>query len=413
MKHKSFYTNTMWQYGLQAIKYILPLLVMPYLTRVLGPESYAVYAYILSFMTFAQTFVDFGFNLSGTNQIASASTLEDQEKIVGAITQARLILCVITGVVCAIIGYYLPIVHKNAIYAIISYIAVCTRALAPDFLFQGREQMGPLTTRFLVSKSVSVGLTFLVVRSASDLIWVPILDVIAGIIALGWSLKAARRHFDIGIRFVSLSRALQELFKSGYYCASNMASAALSGVTTLVIGVAISDAAQISYWSIAMTAIGAVQSLYGPIVNSLYPHMVNKGDFAFAIRLAEISIPFVASGSIAFYFLSDAIVLILGGEAYAGAAALLRAITPVVPLSFYAMYFGWPILGAIGQVKFLTNSTIIISCLGVAMLLVTCVFGFRSVMAFVVIRDLIELLLCLVRGVKASIALRCSLAHSE
>lgn len=406
MSHKSFYLNTLWQYGLQIVKYILPLLVMPYLTRVLGPDGYGVYAYILSFMTFAQTFVDFGFNLSGTNQIVSAKTIREQEEVVGAISQARLFLCLLTGVVCAAIGFFMPIVRSNALYTLISYVAVCTRALAPDFLFQGREQMGPLTTRYLVSKSVSVLLTFLMVHSSSDLLWVPILDVVAGLIALGWSFAAAKRRFGVGIRFTSVSRAIGELVRSGLYCASNMASVALSGVTTLVIGVAITDTTQIAYWSLAMSAIGAVQSLYGPIVNSLYPHMVNKQDFAFAMRLAKISIPFILLGSIAFYCLSDSIVLVLGGDEYIGAGMVLHAISPIVPLSFYAMYFGWPILGAIGHVKMLTNSTIVISIFGAVALLIACVSGFTSVVVFALIRDLIELVLCLTRGLQVAKAFR-------
>ena len=63
-QHKRFYSNVVWQYGLQIVKYIFPLITLPYLTRVLLPEGYAIYAYVVSFMTFAQTFVDFGFNLS-------------------------------------------------------------------------------------------------------------------------------------------------------------------------------------------------------------------------------------------------------------------------------------------------------------------------------------------------------------
>ena len=58
--HTSFYKNTVWQYGLQLIKYLFPLITLPYLTRVLEPEGYAFYAYVVAFMAFAQVFVDFG-----------------------------------------------------------------------------------------------------------------------------------------------------------------------------------------------------------------------------------------------------------------------------------------------------------------------------------------------------------------
>ncbi len=61
--------NIIWQYGLQVLKYVFPLILVPYLTRVLGTGGYAVYAYVLSFMGIVQTLADFGFMLSGTKQV--------------------------------------------------------------------------------------------------------------------------------------------------------------------------------------------------------------------------------------------------------------------------------------------------------------------------------------------------------
>lgn len=49
--------NIIWQYGLQVLKYVFPLILVPYLTRVLGTGGYAVYAYVLSFMGIVQTVV--------------------------------------------------------------------------------------------------------------------------------------------------------------------------------------------------------------------------------------------------------------------------------------------------------------------------------------------------------------------
>ena len=95
--HGAFYKNTVWQYGLQIVKYLLPLITLPYLTRVLEPDGYAFYAYVVSFMTFAQVFIDFGFNLSGTKRIAKAHSVDEENQVVGAVTEARLVLCVLAG----------------------------------------------------------------------------------------------------------------------------------------------------------------------------------------------------------------------------------------------------------------------------------------------------------------------------
>ena len=395
--HRSFYRNTAWQYVLQGIKYLLPLITLPYLTRVLEPEGYAVYAYVVSFMSFAQTFIDFGFNLSGTKEVASAHGSYELGLVAGKITQARLVLCVLAGIGCFMVGSAIPIMRENVVYAALAYIAVCGRGLAPDFLFQGKERMAPITLRYLISKSTSTALTFAFVHSVADLYWVPILDILASVIALVWSFSAAKHLFGVRLRWGKTKKVAEELVKSGYYCLSNMSSAAFSGIITLLIGIAITDTVQISYWSLAMTAVNAVQSLYSPIINSLYPHMVTGGDYGFAKRLIMLSIPFVLIGTVVFVGLARVIVFVLGGPEYLGGAYVLKLVSPILFFSFYGMMIGWPILGAMGKVKELTRTTVVSSLFSVAVLLITTMLGWASVATFAVIRSITEALMCLMR----------------
>lgn len=397
MSHKSFYKNTVWQYGLQIVKYLFPLITLPYLTRVLEPEGYAFYAYVVSFMSFAQVFIDFGFNLSGTKKIARAESVAEENCIVGAVEQARLVLCVIAGITVMIIASLLPITRGNLLYVFLAFLAVCGKGLVPDFLFQGHEHMGPITTRFLVSKCVSTVLTFVFVHSMTDILWVPVLDILSNGIALVWSFAAARRQFGTGIDFVPMRVALAELKTSGLYCFSNMSAQVFSGFTTLLIGVVITDPAQISYWSLSMTAITAVQSLYSPIVNSLYPHMVNTGDYMFARKLSLIALPAVLVGTITFAFLSKFIMLVLGGEQYLAGSWVLVWVSPLLVLSFFGMLFGWPVLGAVGKVAEVTRATVISAVFCIVALLGVSFAGVATLRVICVIRCITEALLLGIR----------------
>ena len=134
-QHKRFYSNVVWQYGLQIVKYIFPLITLPYLTRVLLPEGYAIYAYVVSFMTFAQTFVDFGFNLSGTKRIAKSETVEEENRAIGAVTEARLLLGVATGAVVVVVAWFIPITHSNMLYTMFAFVAEIDKEITSDFLF--------------------------------------------------------------------------------------------------------------------------------------------------------------------------------------------------------------------------------------------------------------------------------------
>lgn len=391
--HKSFYKNTVWQYGLQIVKYLFPLITLPYLTRVLAPEGYAFYAYVVSFMSFAQVFVDFGFNLSGTKRIARACSVNEENHVIGAVTEARLLLCVIAGVVVMIVASFLPLTQGNLPYVFLAFVAVCGKGLVPDFLFQGHENMGPITTRFLVSKSIATFFTFVLVHSMVDIMWVPVLDIISNGVALAWSFASAKRCFGTTIECVELREALLELKTSGLYCFSNMAASVFSGFTTLLIGAVVTDAAQVAYWSLSMTAVSAVQSLYSPIINSLYPHMVNSGDYRFAKKLSLLALPVVLVGTVAFCLLANFIMLVLGGEQYLVGSWVLVWISPLLFFSFFGMLFGWPVLGAVGKVAEVTKSTVFSALFCIAVLLFVSLVGITDLHAICIIRCLTEALL--------------------
>lgn len=394
MKHISFYKNLFWQYGLQALKYLFPLLLVPYLTRVLGTDSYAVYAYVLSFMGIIQTIADFGFTLSGTKAVVKKrENASSVSRLVGAITFARLQLLIVLVVIVLFACYFIPIMGENLNYVILSFIGVALRALLPDFVFQGYEQMGPLTTRYFVSKGLTVALSFLLVKTSSDLLLVAVADIAGGIVGLVWSFWAMRKLFQVWIAIPTFREALCELRTSAIYCISNVSSSLFSGFTTIIIGLAISDKTSIAFWSLTLTTVNAVQALYTPITNCLYPHMLNSRDYSFAKKLALMALPVLVIGTLAYCYLSEPIMLLLGGDAYVGGARIMCQISPVLVFSFYSMLIGWPVLGAMGHVKELTASTVITGLVNVAVLLCLYLIGRASIEAICLVRWMMDALL--------------------
>lgn len=397
--HESFFRNTVWQYGLQILKYLFPLVLIPYLTRVLGTDTYAIYAYVYSFMGVIQTIADFGFTLSGTKKVVEhRDDRRALSKLVGDITIARLMLLAILLIATLLISVYIPIMSENVPYVVLALVAVGFRALLPDFVFQGFEQMGPLTTRYFASKGAQVLLTLLLVRGPGDLLLVALADVVGSAIGLVWSFAATKRMFGVGISAPSLRQSLLELKDSAIYCVSEISSSLFSGFTTIVIGLALTDRTDIAFWSLTLTTVNAVQALYTPIVNSLYPHMLNNRDFGFARRLALIAAPALVVGTAAYCLLAEQIMFVLGGSDYLGAAHVMRMVSPVLPISFYAMFIGWPILGAMGYVKGLTITTVIAGVFNVISLLVLYVTGLATLDSICVVRWLVEIVMLGSRG---------------
>lgn len=398
MKHNTFYKNTLWQYGLQILKYLFPLLLIPYLTRILGTEGYAVYAYVLSFMGVVQTIADFGFTLSGTKKVVDLrGDTAALSRLVGAITVARLMLLCGLFFCVMVVTRFIPIMAENTVYVIWAFFATAGRTVLPDFIFQGNERMGPLTTRYFASKGVQVALTILLVRGPGDLILVAVADVLSEIVDIAWSYHAQKRMFGVGIARPTFKESFEELRVSAIYCVSNVSSSLFSGFTTVIIGLAITSKTDIAFWSLTLTTVNAVQSLYTPIANSLYPHMIKNRDFGFARKLALVALPVLVLGIVAYCALSKPIMLVLGGPEYVGGAHVMWMISPIFIFSFYGILIGWPVLGAMGHVKELTVSTLFTGIVNVVSLLALYLAGLITLDVIYVARWGCDALLLLVR----------------
>ena len=106
MAKNKVFKNTFMLYLMSFAKLILPLLTMPYLTRVLSEEGYGLMSYVRSYMTYMQLFVDFGFILSSVKDIVKADN--DKKKVLSTYG-----FCILVGISV--------VIHSWALYAMLSH----------------------------------------------------------------------------------------------------------------------------------------------------------------------------------------------------------------------------------------------------------------------------------------------------
>ena len=389
--------NTAMLYLMNIAKMIFPLVTLPYLTRALTVECYAIVAYVKAVMQYVQIALIFGFTLSATKDIVNARGERKQiGRITGAVLEAKGLLSGIAGLVLLVMTLLIPLLRENPLYTSLAFINIVITEMLADFLFRGIDKMEIITIRFVASKLVSTILTFVFIKNDNHVLLIPLFDILGSVVALVLVLIEIRK-MGIVITKMPLSDALNRLKESAVYFVSDMATTAFGALNTLLVGIFVSKT-DVSSWSLCMQLISAVQSLYTPITNGIYPSMVRTKSLKFLKKILLIFMPIVVIGCIICVLLSSFIVTLIGGSQYTAAAPVFRTLIPVLLFSFPGMLLGWPALGPIGKQKDTTMTTIITAIFqicGLGVLIVTEKFDLINI---AILRGITEGLMMLLRG---------------
>lgn len=392
MKMNKVTKNTIMLYIMNIAQLILPLVTLPYLTRVLTVDNYGVVNYVKSIMTYMQIIIEFGFILSATKDIVKAG---NDKKIIGEITGnvilGKILLSLLSLIVLIIFTIFVPILKNNVAFTMLSFIPIFLSTFLIDFFFRGIEKMEVITIRYIVMKSISTLLTFLFVRGNGDLLMIPILDIIGNVVAI---LLVWKKVYKLGIKlsFGTMKDIWDSIADSFLYFISSMASTAFGALNTLLVGILLSSK-EVAYWSLAMQILGAIQALYTPINNGIYPEMVKERKFSLIIKVIKIFMPVVFIGCLIILLFSKPILFVIGGRKYLEMSYLIKLLIPVIIFSFPAMLFGWPVLGAIDKVKETTTTTVVTAIVQVVGLIVLMLVGEFTLVNIALLRGGTEFIL--------------------
>lgn len=388
------------QYGLQLAKYIFPFITLPYLARVLGPDGYAIRSYVLGLMTFFQTFADFGFGPYGTRLVIEEKGRKGGlSRIFSLFLWAKLFLILPLFVVLCVVMYSLPLLESNSLYVVLSFGVVVLTSFLPDYIFQGFQQMEELTKRFVAMKAIVTIATFILIDGFEDLLLVPILDIAGCIFALCWTMVVIKKRYGITLVRVKPSESIRYLVESASYFLSNICSTILNSFTIVFVGAAITNSVEIAVWSMSMTVVSAIQSLYTPLSNSLYPHVLASKELSSVKKIILIFGPLTLIATIVIAVCPNAILLLFGGAAYSGYGLILAALSPIILISFFTIIFGWPVMGGLGLVRELGATSGFAALFTIGALLICAAVGEVGIILIALIRVMSELLLLIARAV--------------
>lgn len=388
--------NTFWLAIFQLAKMVFPFLILPILTRRLSVETYGNLTFIKTVMNFLQIFLDFGFMLSATKEIAKIKNDTNKvQQIMADTLLARLLLGGIGFLLIIILSFFFPILSHNFLFTITSYLTVFLSIFLFDFLFRGLEIIHVMTIRFIVMKTISFLLTIFFVRQDHQIILIPLFDILSSVIAIILvAFELQKRSFRL-IR-PKLKSSIYSLKISLIYFLSDVSATAFNAISTIIIGLVFSST-EVALFGVSIQIIGAIQALLGQLSSGIYPIMVRQKSRKFIQQIFQKTIPLVFLFTVLIIILLPLALQILAGDKYAAAHPIIQILAITIFFSFINTLLGWPTLGVINQQNKVTLSTIISTVFNLVSLILLYLSSSLNLYSVAITRVITEIILFCIR----------------
>ena len=373
-KRTSLYGNIVHLFLWQGSTYLVPLIVTPYLARVLGLESYGIYGFSLAVVAYGVLFSDWGFNLSATQKAAKlAHQPELLRELFWNTLLAKLVLAAIALV--ALVGFLIFVPELRAIWGTLlaSSVAILATALSANWFLQGLQLMGTFAASAVIGRLFVIPLTLLFVHGPGDLIIAAGIQAATQLLSAAVSMIVSARAVDLRPLGVDLRHAFEQVKDGWYQFISSFSISLYTSANAVFVGL-LAGAVQAGLLTSSQRIAWAFQGLAIPINIALYPQIIRliEEDQPRAVRMMAYALgvqaSFTALLSLALFLVSADVVPLVLGPAYDQAIPVLRMMASLPFLAGVTSVLGTNIMLPIGLKRSYTASLVAAGLVNVILL---------------------------------------------
>lgn len=355
----------------QLCAYLIPILEIPVLARALGVQEYGRVVLIQSVALLSSLIVEYGFSLSGSRQIALASSdKKSLAKIYSEVFSAKLIIVTLVVMIGVIGGFFYGSYFFDVKLVFLGFLYFLAFGFSPFWFFQGLEKISLIVIMEVILRFTSLLLLFLFITSPNDAILA--LCIMSSLGLLNTVLGNALCLKKVGRIFLSFSGGIQQL-KTGFhvfiYKSSNnillSAGPSLVGATSGHLAVA----AYVPAEKIIRGFVGFVN----PILIGFFPYL-NRQYLSSKENTIRLSLFIVlgmfltgafASGAI--FYVGDFLIKTVLGPEYLVASSILKIFVWIIPFRLANQALGLCMLIPMGKDKITSSLNMLFSIFSILM----------------------------------------------
>jgi PST family polysaccharide transporter len=356
---------------LKGINYLLPIITVPYLVRVLGPEKFGLIAFAQAFIQYFILFTDYGFNLSATRKISIFREDKDRiSEIFCSIVFIKFAFMVVSIMALLGIVFTIPKFTTEWLVYLFAFGTVFGRVMFPIWFFQGMEKMKYITFLNFLAKAVFAAAIFVFIRKQTDYPYVLLFNSLGFITAGCLSIWLVWKDFRLQFRIPTF-RAINEELNDGWHIfISTIAISQYTVSNTLILGVFTNNTI-VGYYSAAEKLIKAVQGLLMPVSQTIYPYiskLVSESEEK-ALKFIRKILVLAGSGalfiSLIIFLLAKPIIALVLGNQYQESIIVLKILAFLPFIITLSNIFGIQTMLTFNMEKAFSKILISASCLSI------------------------------------------------
>lgn len=381
---KTLYRNMASLGLLQVANYLIPLLLIPFVTGVLGNELFGRVSYAQNIITYLTLLVNYGFEYSATRRISIAAALGDNDRlpemrrIFWSVMRAKGWLLLLSFLLLACLPFVVPRVEADFRLYLYTALINVGFVLFPTWFLQGIQQMHKMALVNFLIKILGAILVLTLLREAQQYHLYPLLLSLSSIVMGVGALIYIIRHYDL-LPPAGDSQSMRSELKEGTPIFLNNLFVALYTTANMTILGIYADDAAVGHYSGALRLITAVNMcVIMPVSTALFPEMSRRfaenrqaGWQFFRRTLLLAAVPALGASVLTWLLATPLVHLMLHGD-FEASIPLLRWMAPVPLLVMVATLFTVQGLYGSGLQRFApwVGMTLAVLCVSLNILLI-------------------------------------------
>lgn len=357
-------------FTLQGANYLLPLVTLPYLVRVLGPEKFGLIAFAQAFIQYFVVATDYGFNLSATRDVAvHRENPQKLGEIIGAVMTIKIVLAVTGALVLACLVLLIPTFRQHwPLYSVV-YLTVVGATLFPTWLFQGLERMRDITWMNMATRLLTTAAIFIFVHNSNDYVLtgaIQSLPIFLAAIPAWWVLI---KVYSVPLRRPALHSMRKQIQGGWHVFLSTAAINVYTSSNTFLLGI-IAGPAAVGYFSAALKIISAAYGLFTPINQTLYPHISRLSQHKSVQFIKKTTPYYISIGiviSISFFIFRGTIINIVLGPHYRESVNIMTILSTLPAILSVGYLYGSLTILALGENRIFSRITIFSALINISL----------------------------------------------